>query len=167
MNDIESLSTIAQVSMALTGFAGLLTAFRRRQSGWSAIEIFAIRDLLVASVCACLFALLPMPLLESGLSAETVWAICLPILGLSLLLLIAWSQRERFRAQIRPRRPIIYWGLTALGLATSLLLVSAIFGGPESASPAYYLLGLGWLLLIAMVQFLLQILESLAATDKR
>lgn len=63
MDFASGLSTIAQLAMTLTSFAGLLIAFRTRRSEWQRVELHAIRFLFKSNVGALVFALAPLPMM--------------------------------------------------------------------------------------------------------
>lgn len=155
----DALSTFAQVAMAFTGFAGLLTVFRHRKD-WTRVELAAVRYLLLLGVSASLFALIPMVMLTSGLSDAVTWELCVPALGIWLLLLAVWYQRIRLRELIRPRSPVAYWLMQTIGFVASLLSIAAAFV-PELRQPGVYLTALFWMVLTGVVQFIVQVLKTL------
>jgi hypothetical protein len=91
MEPLAALSTIAGVAVTLTGFAGLLAAFRGSDQ-WQPIEFFAVRYLLLTSASGCLLALLPMPM--SIAQYGEVWRACLLVLAAWLLTVIICRQRD-------------------------------------------------------------------------
>src|SRR6185369_4412057 len=103
MDPLSALSTIAAIAVTLTGFAGLLTAFRS-DDHWQPVELFAVRYLLLTSVSGCVLALLPLPMSVGGY--DDIWRRCLVILAVWLLFVILWTLGETFRGKARPRRPI-------------------------------------------------------------
>ncbi len=149
--------------MAFTGFAGLLTVFRHPKH-WTKIELAAVRYLLLLGVSASLFALLPMAMLASGLPVAVTWELCVPLLGIWLLILAVWYQRIRLWERIRPRSPVSYWLMQTVGFAASILSVAAAFV-PALRQPGVYLIALFWMVLTGVVQFIVQVLKSLPPTS--
>ena len=159
MNAADALSTIAEVAMALTGFTGALSVFRRQQH-WTRIELTALSHLLVLGIAASVFSLLPMPLLATALARSTIWQLCLPALGICIIAFVVWGQRTRVRHRLRPRWPLAYWLLQSIGLLLALMLITAAFT-PILRLPAVYLGGLLWMVFFGMLQFMVQVLNSL------
>jgi hypothetical protein len=127
MNPTDWLLTIAQVAMALTGFAGLLIAFRFRKQAWQRVEIHAVRFLLKSSVGAFVFALLPVPMIVGGMNQAWLWGICFAALPLWTLVMVSGAFRARYSGDLRPRYEFGYWGLTLSGLALGAVeLVAAV-----------------------------------------
>ena len=81
MEITESLTTFAELAIALAGFAGLLTAFQKRQITWSDQERFRIRMLLMVCFGIMAFALMPKAFVDSAIAQELMWR----------LLTIGWS----------------------------------------------------------------------------
>ena len=81
MEASESLTTFAELAMALAGFTGLLTAFQRKQIAWSEQERFRIRMLLMVCFGIIVFALSPKIFVDSAVAEERMWR----------LLTIGWS----------------------------------------------------------------------------
>jgi hypothetical protein len=161
----DALATIAELAVALTGFAGLLVALRAARRPWTPIEIAAIRILLVSSVSSFAFALLPLPMLLGSLAASATWSVSALALGTFMVLLVGLGLYAVHGQGLRPRRPLIYWSIEVSGaLAAAIVLLGAAdaFG---LRGPASYAIGLLWLLFTAAVQFMLQIFESLRTTE--
>jgi hypothetical protein len=126
MDPLTALSTIAAIAVTLTGFAGLLAAFRRTDT-WQPVELFAVRYLVLTSASGCLLALLPIPMSIGGY--PEVWRGCLLILGGWLLFVVLWTLLETFRSRTRPRRPVRFVITQTAGL---LLAPVGRRGGPRS-----------------------------------
>lgn len=69
----ESLTTFAELAMALAGFTGLLTAFQRKRVIWSDQERFRIRMLLKVCFGIMAFALIPKVFVDSAITLEQMW----------------------------------------------------------------------------------------------
>lgn len=158
MNAADALATIAQVAIALTGFTGILTVFRRQRC-WTQLEVIAVKHLLAIGGAASLFALLPMPLLATTLPTSVAWQLCLPALGICLMIFAVWNQRTRVLHRLRPRWPLAYWPLQLLGFVLATLLIAAGFT-PILRHPALYLVGLLWMILVGLLQFMVQVLKT-------
>jgi hypothetical protein len=158
MEPVAALSTIAGVTVTLTGFAGLLTAFRT-EDHWRPVELFAVRYLLLTSASGCILALLPLPI-SIGRYADA-WRGCLLILAAWLLLVVAWTLGETFLRKMRPRRPIRYAFTQTAGLLVSAWAVVTAFGSSEADQAAVYVWGLLWFVATSISQLVIQITHGL------
>ncbi len=165
MDLATALFTIAQVAMTLTGFAGLLIAFRFGKGKWQRVEVYAVHFLLKSSVGAFVFALLPLPMMVGGFDSITFWALCFFALGIWSLLLVFGAFRARFRGDLRPRYELGYWGLTLCGLLIGILEILAAVGTFGLRNPTLYMFGLFWLLAVATFQLVMQVMASLHSMD--
>jgi len=158
MEPVAALSTIAGVAVTLTGFAGLLAAFRGSDQ-WQPVEFFAVRYLLLTSASGCLLALLPMPM---GLARySNVWPACLLILAAWLLAVIIWTVSETFRRKARPRQPVRYVVTQIAGVLLSAWAVLAALGPSNPDQSAVYLWGLLWFVATSISQLVIQITHGL------
>jgi len=161
MDALAALSTIAAIAVTLTGFAGLLAAFRNSDR-WQPVELFAVRYLLLTSASGCLLALLPIPMAVGRY--EEFWRPCLLILAAWLLLTIAWTLAETFRRRTRPRRPIRYFVTQAAGLGLAMWAVVTAVDSPEPDKAAVYLWGLLWFVATSISQLVIQITHGLVSS---
>ncbi len=70
----NALSTLAEVAIAIAGFSGIVSVFGRRSVGqWSVAERARLTGLLIMSLTALLFCLLPFVLLSIPVSESTCW----------------------------------------------------------------------------------------------
>ena len=72
MNEFELLSAIAEIAVALLGFAAIVSVFQAREESWSGDGRFW--TMLQFGFATLVFALIPLPLLASGVADETSWA---------------------------------------------------------------------------------------------
>jgi hypothetical protein len=159
------LMTIAQIAMALTGFAGLLIAFRFNKRKWRRVEVHAVRFMFKSSVGAFVLALAPLPLIMGGVPGDAFWPPCFVALGCWMLWMVGKAFRDRFRGDLRPRYEIGFWGLSLSGLLIGILQIGAAADSVGLRQPAIYVLGLYWLLAVAIFQLIMQILASLESID--
>ena len=88
MESPESLTTFAELAIALAGFTGLLTAFQRRQITWSDQQRFRIRMLLLVCFAIMAFALTPKMLVGF------VWGLLFAGMFFYATLAIVWRQED-------------------------------------------------------------------------
>jgi hypothetical protein len=77
MEPNEALGTVAQVAVALAGFAGVVVVFRPQSlHQWSPIDRFRLRLLLHNSICPLAYALFGMFLLTLKPTPLWIWRTC-------------------------------------------------------------------------------------------
>ena len=159
---VAILSSLASVSVSLIGFSGLLIAFRSANSPLSRTDMVYIRILLIFSVGALVFALLPLPFADA--SPDRLWP---PLTLLLAAFLLIWPLRSPFwnRARgIKPRRPLAYWGVLAAEAILAVYLGWTVVHG--SADGGSYALGVAWCLLVTIVSFVSQVFSQLPVDDQ-
>ncbi len=112
----ESLTTFAELAIALAGFTGLLTAFHRGQVTWSDQERFRIRMLLIVCFGIMTFALLPKAFVDGAIAEARMWR----------LLTIGWSLFAILLCALFIRRIIVRNVQLAMPKSTWLLLTSGL-----------------------------------------
>ena len=147
----ELLLTMAEVSVAFAGFASITVLFRGRSAGaWTFPDVLRYGAMLRASLCACLFSLLPVVLFHAEVSESLTWSIT----SVGLLAYGAASSRT-FALLFRVGAPVsaeIVRNVTVLGLIVSLQLLNLLgLGFHREAAPV--LLGVGLLLANAGANF--------------
>jgi hypothetical protein len=164
MDHIALLAVFAQLAVSLTGFAGLLTAFRGAEVGWSEQEVAGIRNLLLTSVGALAFSVLPIPALAAGVSANEAYRWTSLGLGAFLVILFAGGLHYVLRLKGRPRSWAFYLFFTIGGAPLGAYFIVQALNA--AAGPGAYVVGLIWLLAIGVVQFMFQIFSTLTPKEK-
>ncbi len=155
MDESGTLETLAQVSVTLSGFSGLVVAFRSGAASsldtWLPRERLIFWLLLVSSLSALFFSLLPLVLGAFELADEAIWR------GSSLVLFpflagavgIAWRVNRRLASEGHPSVIPNVW---AVGGPLTVLVagVQLANGLGAFASRAYGVYLLGPLLLLGM-----------------
>ena len=143
-NDI--LLTLAQISLGLAGFTGIVVAFRQRGVGsWPEFEQVRFKYMLELAVYSILFELLPFLVFNLGVNERLTWAICSGLLALWLIWRVVQTVRIAAPVKIRLNK---YWfrvyqwgsGITAVTLCVNMF---SALGPPQLG---LYLVGLGWML---------------------
>ena len=75
MEGADALGLIAEVGIAIAGFAGVIAALRAPGGRMGPYAAFRIGILLGQSTAVVLFALLPFALHHAGLTGGTVWTL--------------------------------------------------------------------------------------------
>ena len=155
------LYTLAEVSVTLAGFSGVVVAFRLRGiQGWSPTELRVLWLLIGDSFLILLFSLLPIPLALANWSQDALWGFCNALLGLWFvvvdLLVFRAERRDRAAGQLITVpiiSPILYaLMVAALGIGIALLLSAWDLIVPRGQ--AVYVLGLLILLAFAALEFM-------------
>jgi hypothetical protein len=154
----EALQTIAEVGVALAGFASLVAVFRRRPDEvWAPRALAGLRFMIELSLCAVLFAILPFCLVATGLGEEETWLVsCLALaVAYCVLLHLNVSRSRAIGAQgIAHRQPIQARTGLALGVVIALLLIFSAFNILIPRGPSVFLFALFFLLVGVANQFL-------------
>lgn len=159
MEESETLRTLAEVAVALTGFTGIVAVLGRRAGGeWSPLELLRLRMLLETSLGVLFLSLIPVLILTLRPSQESLWRVGNSLQGLvhlggAVLLYLRVSRLDP--AQWPPEER---W-LTALFAPLSVIVIAAQGGAALGLLPGYgafvYLLGLVYLLALAALHFVL------------
>lgn len=166
MDEIVILSVFAQLAVALTGFAGLLTAFDAGHDGWTRAEVAALRNLFLNSVGALAFSVTPIPFLAGGVATDDVLAAACIALAIYFAILFVGAIDYVVRLKGKPRSRLMYWGFTTVELPLVILLAAAGVGvGPLNALGALCA-GLVWLLAMGGGQFIFQIFWTLKSAQR-
>ncbi|HVU29456.1 MAG TPA: hypothetical protein VHE36_03565 [Sphingomicrobium sp.] len=165
MNSADWLLDIAQIAMSLTGFSGLLIAFRFGDQRWKRIEVQSLRFLFQSSIGAFVLALIPLPLFVARFEEELIWTICFAALGAWILILSGAALIGRLRGLLNPELEVSYWALTLSGLVMGAMQMAAAIGLFGLQAPAVYMIGLYWLLAVAIIQLMTQVMRSLDSMD--
>jgi hypothetical protein len=148
---LDALFTIAELSVALAGFSGVVIGIRStRPDAPSRQDTIGIVHILTSSGAAMVFSLLPSALHAAGLGETLAWNTTSVILGVTVFAVSAgWGLSARRSA---PRYPRIFWSFIASGIAlgAALLVTAAGLVGYRGTLLPLTLL---WLLLVSFVQF--------------
>ena len=133
----ESLTTFAELAMALAGFTGLLTAFQRKQVAWSDQERYRIRMLLMVCFGIMAVALSPKTFVDSTIPEERMWRILTIGWSIVAISLCASLIRRVVIGSVKLAMPKSSWLLLIGGLAihiSTLAGSSFLLWVPGSAS---------------------------------
>ena len=119
MRDAFFFLSLAGLGLSVAGFAGLVSAFRRRDEGWTRTELWRLRTIARLSFTLVFLALLPFPLF--ALSGDEVLVIRL-MSALVVLLYVGDIVAPRFDRDNWPSRS---WLASAL-VDAAFALVSLV-----------------------------------------
>jgi hypothetical protein len=142
----DILQTIAEIAIALTGFTGIVVALGgRTRDGFSGFVMVRFRILLVASLAALAFALLPILLHHLAVPAAVVWSLSSAVVAAFMVPIVILDVRSfrQFSNEIPPfeRRaaPVIAILGSALWVAQVANATFLHAFGPFLAAPLWFL----------------------------
>ncbi|HEX8136129.1 MAG TPA: hypothetical protein VF544_00935 [Pyrinomonadaceae bacterium] len=156
MAEAEYLIGLAQIALGLTGFTGVVLAYRNKPSEWSDADRMRFFLLLTTSIGAIFNTLLPLVLNALGMAAPRLWHVSSAVTALCFITIAIFYYRRLSRV-IRGEEPhdvnfYLTVFLTAGSLATIVvqsLNAFRVFGAPFGV----FLTGLIWGLFVPAVQF--------------
>lgn len=155
MQAAETLSILAQVSVAFAGFSGIVTAFRRRRPGeWSQLDRFRFRFMVEFSLATLALSLLPFFVSELGGSESQVWGLSSLLLGGGALAYLARSAL-RLRVLVAAGEPVSR-SLAAVSVLVGVGVAGSAFAnaaGLFSRPSGVYLAGVGGCLFVSSAMF--------------
>ena len=89
----STLELFAELSIGLLGFAGVVSALGRSRLS-AETRTFRIGALLINSVTALIFSILPILISTHGFPENVQWTVATIFLGLAQVSTIAWSTRQ-------------------------------------------------------------------------
>lgn len=150
------LELLAEVSVALVGFTGVVAAFGMREDSLSEVDVLRFRAMLYASIAALLFSLLPLVLFHLNAPEEWVWAVSSFAMVLYVGALQFWTFRRLSNVALTADPSYNLWISRSISLLMTVVLVIEFlnaFGILIERSFAFYLLGLMALLVLCVVMF--------------
>jgi hypothetical protein len=133
----DILLTLAEVSVAFAGFAGVVAVFGRRDPGtWSFADRFRFFALVYSSLSSLLLCVLPFGLFAFGIAESSVWRSLSTLAALCSIVVFVLALR-RLRAASSSDRAGFTWivmpvsisiGAAVLALNVYNATVSATFG---------------------------------------
>jgi hypothetical protein len=147
------LETIAEVSVAFAGFAGIVSVFGRSQID-PAVRMWRIRIMILTSLFTLMFAFLPAILHQFRMPETALWRFGALLLGTGMagqfFLVFRWmpvSYRQSFSTQ--PMGLV----LTVSSITFVITQIFVAFGMAPTFAPALYSCGLLYLLLLSSYHF--------------
>jgi hypothetical protein len=136
-----ALGTLAQLGVAIPGFAAIISLLRHRESPLSPSERISFLLMLTLASIVVIGSLLPFAL-SPLIGEDSTWRLCSVVLGLALGFFAVNTGRLAVRTRgtdAAPRRPKLLWwtGIGPFLLIAVLLCVSSF-----RASPGIYTAGL-------------------------
>jgi hypothetical protein len=154
MQGSDILTVIAEISVALAGFSGIVVALRHRAlESWPAHEFSRFRNMLELAAYSIFFALFPFLPYHLGASSEVIWSLSSFALAAGLSGWLALTL-YRTRGLVRKSFPAAWFWLYTFGtVASSLLALVNALGLVGTPQLGVYLVCLGWMLFFAISLF--------------
>jgi hypothetical protein len=157
-----ALFILAEVSVTLAAFSGVVVAFRLRGAqAWSPYELRILWLLLTDSFLVMLFALIPIPASLAGWSDDAIWGVFSALLGTYFIVggVLALRGEVRDRAARKLFRvpvitPLFYYIVFPVAFAMGIALWLSVGNVVVPRGQAVYVLGLITLLAFAALEFL-------------
>jgi hypothetical protein len=152
----DSLQTIAEISIGLAGFSGLIVALRKNSGPLTDVQKYRLKILFAMTFGAMFLSLLPDLLLNFNVPDERIWFdSSSAMFGYSLIFVIWMVAGARRLAKVVPE--IFDWAifssLTVGHIIVLLMQLAVMTGFIEGRAPGAYNLGLIWYLIHAAQQF--------------
>ena len=156
------LQTLAEVSIAFTGFSGVVGVFGGGSELSDAERTLRVRMMITASLAAFFGSLFPLVLSQFESAAALVWPLsCLPFAGFFIVNSLGVYRRTGALAAVgsysRPWFAPIIYGINGL-IALSLLFATFALVSAHSV----YIAAVVWQLVLASLQFLLLVTQTKA-----
>ena len=154
MDHQDLLQTLAEVSVALAGFSGVVSVFGRRHTGeWDPADRLHLSFMLETSLAALFLSLLPFALLSVELPPRSTWAIMSSVLAAFLVVAFgaATYRYRRLSGDQRIGLGRIYGAAMTLG--DSSVIALQLFNVFSAREFSLYLIGLIWLLFSCAFSF--------------
>jgi hypothetical protein len=156
--NFDSYRTIAEMSVTLTGFIGIVVVLQHRDKSFSRLGLTTI---LGTSLGAAMFSFVP-DFLSNFLSSDTTWRVACGSFGLYHLFLIINHQAKQ--RSIRSNTPIQLI-ITLLSFPVVGLKIAVGLGFLLSYAYDIYFLGLLWLVGIAAYLFAMILFDESEKPD--
>lgn len=133
MDETDILLTVAEIGVALAGFASLATVLGRRYGNTDPlVNAIRLRGLLDAGISTLMLALVAVLLLQIDASGEWVWRIA-SLVGILFVLTIGVTafRREKLRRHLpgfRARASAIMYTLVAVALVGFIAISAGLVG---------------------------------------
>ena len=151
-NESDVLLSMAEIGVALLGFAAIVSVFRQRDTWRPDGRFWAM---VAAGVGTLMFSLLPLPFFFGSVATTSTWQTCNALFGLYALgysVFLTESFRRDRATDSSPNLAVFAVVFGGSAFACPFLLVSAAgyFGDPSFWS---YLVGLVWFQVLTTIFF--------------
>ena len=137
LTEQDALIVVAEVSVAVAGFAGIIGAIGKPQDAFARL---AIKNVVIGALFNVMYSLLPILLSLSGLHDQWVWRVAsaVVLVGGFVYYLASWNDIA-FSTAHRTE-----WAFMAGDVIVGLAFAASIFGHPPLSYSFVYMGGLCW-----------------------
>ena len=148
MDAANQLMTLAEISVALAGFAGIISAVQlRNDSDVTLGRVISLAIILYASLGGVFFFAFPLLLMNFGLSEAEVWKWSSLLIGLTQVYLAIFFWRKSPRSKWKPVNKCIFHSLfgisVLLGIGNLMNAAGIVFEREFGIFFALYMFNLG------------------------
>lgn len=168
MDPSDKLFTLAEIAVSIVGFAGIVTVLAARGGRFDPNTYNRLRVLVEAGVGATAFSLLPALATELALDPELMWASCSVAQAFFIVLyigIVLARQRRAFGSFMPRSTRVADATLSAIGLASVVVLGSNALGVFFERGAAAYLISLSYWFIATLTVFVRIILFSFDVED--
>jgi hypothetical protein len=137
MDEFSFLETTAEISVAFTGFIGIFLVLAEREGKFLALEVYAVRLVVLCSVSPVFFSAFPLILSSLGVSGPVLWRISSIFVAASLILGALYLVRRLKLLEHGEGRTLNYGFV--FGLLAALSCLANLVGWPREPSSGLYL----------------------------
>jgi len=157
MIETGTLETMAEIGIALTGFTGVVSVLEDRpRVGWAGPDRVLLVALLIWSLIAAIFGVLPGVLVKAGLEPHQTWRLATLIFAVVNCSTLSWFVSAVLGVGLGEFRSFERWSIR-IGVPGAVLLtifqITSVFGPVSSSAPLVYHLSVFWFLGVAALAF--------------
>jgi hypothetical protein len=152
----DFLQTIAEISIGLAGFSGLIVALRKTPGPLTDVQKYRLRILFALTFGAMFLSLLPDLLVNFGIPDHRIWFVSSAAMFAYSLIFVSWMiAGARRLAKVVPEifDWLRFWSLTGAHIVVLLLQFAVMTKLVVDWAPGAFSLGLIWYLMHAAQQF--------------
>jgi hypothetical protein len=153
----DSLQTIAEISIGLAGFSGLIVALRRNPGPLTDVQKYRLRILFAMTFGAMFLSLLPELLQSFQVPEERIWFDASATMFVYSTGFVYWMVTRALRvAKVAPEifNWLVFSSLTTGHVVVVLLQLGVMTSFVEGRAPGAFTMGLVWYLVHAAQQFI-------------
>lgn len=163
LNPTTALAAIAEFSIGLAGFTGIVAVFADKRESFRQSEQFRVGNLLLISFTPGFISLFVIALLHAGIGDADSIRAGSGVLGALIFILVTKALLSYSRMSVEERRQlsaVVWWVTMILGSINFLAQLANVISGPYFDS-GILLLGLAATLLISAMTFFVLVTQFL------
>lgn len=164
MENFETLRSISEIAITLTGFTGIVVVFGQRSGGvWNPLEWVRLRMLLETSIGVLFLALVPILIGQLEVPDSVLWKTSNGLQALVHLsgIIVLYFRIRRLESKYWPREEkILLIVLLPVSFAIIMAHILVCLGILDRFSVFIYLAGLFYLMLLSAIHFLLLLIPD-------